>query len=535
MAELRLTGRPASPGFAEGHPFRLPDRQTAQHTKGSPLEEAQALRKAIAASISHLSDLVTGLESDAAEMIGFQIAMLEDDALAEQAFIDIDAGHSALDAWFNAIEAELQNYRNAEDEYFRARSADLEDMRELVTERLSGFASLSIPEGAIIFARDFLPSRFLSVDWSKGGAILLSEGSSTSHVAMLARTRGVPMIVGLGEIPQTDATVIVDGGLGEAIISPDQTTRSAYRERISRAEADAMAAANVANRPAITRDGVPVSIYINIADPAELDQIDKTLCDGIGLVRTEFLFGAGPDLPDEETQYKIYRRILEWADGRPVTIRTLDAGGDKPIAGLTQDGESNPFLGIRGLRLSLARPDVFRVQLRALARAAKHGVLKVMAPMVTAPDEYSEFTRLMDDEVASLRQAGIYVDRPALGMMVEVPAAAIAIDCFDADFFSIGSNDLTQYVTAAGRDNGAVADLADPSHPAMLRLFKSLSEYGIVSGREVSICGDAAGDMVHIPNLLSSGLRTLSVAPTLVGRVKLAISRLNSGDREASS
>ena len=527
MAELRLTGRPASPGIAEGLPYRLPERGAVLRAKGSPEHEADALRSAIRDAISHLSDLVTQLEADAADMIGFQIAMLEDDALAEQAFVDIGSGHSALDAWFNAIEAELQNYRSAEDEYFRARSADLEDMRELVSERMSGLGAFVIPEGAIVLARDFQPSRFLSVDWSKGGAILLSEGSPTSHVAMLARTRGVPMIVGLGDVPQTDAMVLVDGSLGEAIISPENTTRSAYRERVAKAEADAKAASRVAHKPALTRDGQPIEIHINIADPAELDQIDKTLCDGIGLVRTELLFGAGPDLPDEETQYRIYRRILEWADGRPVTIRTLDAGGDKPIAGLTLNGESNPFLGIRGLRLSLARPDIFRVQLRALARASRYGNLKVMAPMVTVPDEYTRFVSMVNEEIGALISAGTDIVRPALGMMIEVPAAAIAIDCFDAEFFSIGSNDLTQYVTAAGRDNGAVADLADPSHPAMLHLFKSISAFGNASGREVSICGDAAGDAKHIANLLASGLRKLSVAPALVGQVKLAISKLD--------
>lgn len=530
MAELRLTGRPASPGFAEGRPFRLPDRHDVQRIKGMPHEEAEALREAIRTTILHLSDLATQLESDAADMVGFQIAMLEDDALSEQAFAEIDAGYSALDAWHNAIEVELENYRSAEEEYFRARTADLEDMRELVTERLLGVAAHSIPDGAIILARDFLPTRFLSIDWSKGGAILLSEGSSTSHVAMLARTRGVPMIVGLGDVPQIDAVVLVDGELGEAIISPNDATRSVYRERIAQVEADALAASDVIHRPAITRDGKRISIYINIADPQELDQIDKKYCDGIGLVRTEFLFGEGPELPDEEAQFNIYRQILEWAEGRPVTIRTLDAGGDKPITGLTRDGESNPFLGVRGLRLSLARQDVFRIQLRALARAAIYGQLKVMAPMVTVPDEYERFTRMMDEEITKLQKIGIAARRPALGMMIEVPAAAIAIDYFNADFFSIGSNDLTQYVTAAGRDNGAVAELADPRHPAMLRLFKSIATHGHISGREISICGDAAGDIFHIPDLLGSGLRILSVAPKLVGRVKLAISRITLDD-----
>lgn len=376
MAELRLSGRPASPGFAEGRAFRMPERRAGRQIIQHHEDEAKALRHAIRASISRLNDMVQRLDDDAAELMSFQVAMLEDDALTEQAFADILAGAAAIDAWIAAIDAEIANYRNAEDEYFRARSADLEDMRDLVVEHLSGLDAIEIPAGAIVLARDFQPSRFLSADWSQGGAILLSEGSPTSHVAMLARTRGVPMIVGLGDLPDSEALILVDGGRGEAIIAPDHTTQQIYRKKQVEANAESKIAAGMATRPAITADGIPVSLYINIADPSELDQLDRNSCDGIGLVRTEFLFGSGPDLPDEETQYQIYRRIIEWADQRPVTIRTLDAGGDKPITGLTIDDESHPFLGTRGIRLSLKRPEIFRVQLRALARAAMHGRFK---------------------------------------------------------------------------------------------------------------------------------------------------------------
>lgn len=527
MAELRLSGRPASPGFAQGLPFRLPERVVATSRFGNRDQEFQALRRAIDDSVRRLNDMVSRLDADAAELIGFQIAMLEDDALAEPAFAAIDAGISANDAWLNTIEAEIAHYRSAEDEYFRARSADLEDMRDLVLDILSGNDSVEIPDGAIVLARDFQPSRFLSVDWSKGGAILLSEGSPTSHVAMLARTRGVPMIVGLGDLPDTDSFFLVDGVRGEVIIGPNDETRQNHIAKQSAHHAESEIAVTMTHRSAKTADGQSVSIYINIADPVELSGLDPSCCDGIGLVRTEFLFGSGPNLPNENAQYEIYRRIVEWAQGRPVTIRTLDAGGDKPIAGLTPDHESNPFLGTRGIRLSFARPDVFRIQLRALARAAVHGSLKVMVPMVTTPAELDRFKAMMDEEILSLRARGIRVKRPALGMMVEVPAAAIAIDCFDADFFSIGSNDLTQYVTAAGRDNGSVADLADPHHPAMLRLFATIADHGVQARREVSLCGDAAGDPQLAAALLGAGLRVLSVAPTLIGKTKLAISRVD--------
>ena len=201
---------------------------------------------------------------------------------------------------------------------------------------------------------------------------------------------------------------------------------------------------------------------MNIASPAELDSLDPGVCDGVGLVRTEFLFEGRRELPGEEAQYQAYARIVEWAAGRPVTIRTLDAGGDKPVPGLTLEGESNPFLGLRGVRLSLARPDVFRPQLRALCRAAALGPVEVMLPMVAVADELSAAAALLDEEYQRLRDAGVAARRPALGIMVETPAAAIAPDLLDADFYSIGSNDLTQYVLAAARDSAAVAALYDP-------------------------------------------------------------------------
>jgi phosphotransferase system enzyme I (PtsI) len=273
----------------------------------------------------------------------------------------------------------------------------------------------------------------------------------------------------------------------------------------------------------VTADGVQIRVMLNISDPRELADLDPAICDGIGLVRTEFLFHDRQGLPNEEQQYSIYRRIAEWAQGRPVTLRTLDAGGDKPIPGLTPAGESNPFLGVRGLRLSLAQPDVFRTQLRALARAAMHGNVKIMLPMVTQPRELAVARSILDAEVAALDAAGIPARRASLGIMIEVPAAAIAADQFDAEFFSIGSNDLTQYVAAAGRDIGAVADLADPTQPAMLRLFRCVVDAACARNIEVSLCGDAGGDPRAIPLLLAAGLRSLSMAPALVGGAKLAV------------
>jgi phosphotransferase system enzyme I (PtsI) len=241
-------------------------------------------------------------------------------------------------------------------------------------------------------------------------------------------------------------------------------------------------------------------------------------------------------LPGETTQYLAYRRLVEWAAGRPVVVRTLDVGGDKPIAGLTPEGESNPFLGLRGVRLSLKRPEVFAVQLRALARAAVHGPLKVMLPMVTVPEEVAAAGRLLAEVVADLRSRGVPCRAPPLGMMVEVPAAALAIERFDAAFYSIGTNDLTQYVTAAGRDITSVADLADPANPAVLRLIAEVARHGAATGRQVSVCGDMAGEPRYAAALLAAGIDVLSMAPNAVGPVKAALAAIRvGGDRERSA
>jgi phosphotransferase system enzyme I (PtsI) len=316
---------------------------------------------------------------------------------------------------------------------------------------------------------------------------------------------------------------LVDGDAGTVIFDPEPETRRLFEHRMSAANAARAIADAGRAKPAITADGRRITVLLNIAAPEDLADLDPAICDGIGLVRTEFLFEASQGLPDEETQYVVYRRILDWAEGRPVTIRTLDAGGDKPISGLTIDGESNPFLGLRGIRLSLSRPEVFRQQLRALARAAVHGTLKVMLPMVAVPSELDRARQLLDDEIAALRAKGIACTRPPLGIMVEVPAAALCAEDFDAGFYSIGSNDLTQYTMAAARDIGAVADLNDTGNPAVLALMARTVEAARVRGVEVSLCGDAAADTRLTKALLATGLTTLSVSPVAVARLKATI------------
>jgi len=529
-AELRLFGRSAAPGVAEGVVAVLDAAKQSRRAAGTQAEEALALRRAVAQALAEVTDLAENAAGEAADMLGFQVAMLTDDELVRPALEAVEAGESAAAAWEAAMDAEIGGYRDAGDDHFAARTADLEDIRDRVLGHLTpGAASPVIPAGSVVVAADLPISRFLAIDWARGGAIVLTQGSPTSHVAMLARARGVPMVVGLGgdAVVMAGRKALVDAATGEVVLDPTETTRMAFAAKAQTERKANAARAAFRAKPAVTKDGTRIALNLNAASVDELDGVDPAICDGVGLVRTELLFHAPGGLPDEEAQYRAYRRIVDWAEGRPVTIRTLDAGGDKPIPGVTMDGESNPFLGVRGIRLSLRNPALFRTQLRALARTSADGDLRIMLPMVTVPAELEASRKLLADALADLARDNIPAGRPKLGIMVEVPAAAIAIDQFDADFFSIGSNDLTQYVTAAGRDIGAVAELADPLNPAVMRLIASVARHGRQTGREVSLCGDAGGDPRVIGALLRAGLRSLSVAPACVGAAKQAIAAID--------
>jgi phosphotransferase system enzyme I (PtsI) len=521
---VELYGQAASPGIAAGPIVLLDGPRPSRRVGGDPKAEAAAVLQAIERAAEQLAALAASAERDAADIIGLQIALLEDEHLCEPSLEAIATGISADAAWGRILDAEITAYRGADDEYFRARAADLEDLRDRVLRLLSGVDRCAAPAGAILAGDDMSPTLFLETDWSQGGGLVLKCGSATSHVALLARARGIPMVVGVGAADlEGHREAIVHGTAGRVVLSPgsDDLERLAFERAAT--ERQAAVARQHLHRPASTADCEPAQVLINVEGPDELARIDAATCDGIGLMRTEFLFRDGQAFPDEDTQYLIYRKMLEWAGEKPVTIRTLDIGGDKPIRGLTVEGESNPFLGVRGLRLSLARPDVFRVQLRALARAAVHGRLKVMWPMVTVPDELIEARRLFEEELAALQAKGVAAARPPLGMMVEVPAPAITPELYEADFFSIGSNDLLQYLAAAARDSSAVAPLADGVLPALLRLVQGLSRFAAERRIELSICGNLASEPEKVPALLKAGLRSLSVAPAALASVKATI------------
>lgn len=534
-SEQSFAGSVASPGLALG-PLRLyaTADTIAAAPQGSPVEERRALVAAVAAAQARLSELVAVSDPMAGDILSVQIALLEDPELTAPALAAIAGGASARAAWRAAMNEQIAGYRESDNAYFRARATDLTDLRDRVGEALANTAAMVPPpqSEAILVAEDLPPSRFLETDWSCYRGAVLTQGSAASHVAMLARARGIPLLIGLDADPLalTDgAPAVLDAEGGCLIQHPAAATVDRYRRRLARLRADAAADSAFLDQPAATADGTRVQVCLNVDDPAILASVDPAGCDGIGLTRSEFLFFGEAGLPDEEMQFRAYTELLAWADGKPVTVRTLDAGGDKPVAGLTPDREANPFLGQRGLRLSLARPDVFRVQLRALARAAARGPLKVMLPMVTVPAELDRARALLQEVVDDLADDGMEARLPPLGMMVEVPAAALAIAAFDADFYSIGSNDLVQYVTAASRDNAAVADLYDPLNPAVIELIGRVVEHGATTGSEVSLCGDMAAEPDYLALLLGAGLRILSVPPAALARTKAALARCAPG------
>jgi phosphotransferase system enzyme I (PtsI) len=523
-AARRVEGRSAVPGIALGRLVRLVAAKPEARQPRSAAGEQQALADALEASKLDLVELADKVgDEDAEAILSFQIALLEDENLVTPAFALIADGEVGNKAWVAAIDPEIATYDQADDPYFRARASDLRDLRDRVLRRLAGEADQAVPSGAIVAAEDMPPSVFLATDWRDGG-LILRRGSPSSHVAILARSRGVPMIVGvdIGHL-ESGVDAVLDGDAGVLIVDPDPKLRADYDRRLAE-QSQARGAASAFTGPVLTASGEPVRLMINVTGLAELREIDPSRVDGIGLMRTEFLFQEREQLPTEEEQYRIYKQMVEWAAGKPVTIRTLDAGGDKPIAGLTESGDLNPFLGVRGVRLSLKRPDVFRLQLRALARAAVAGNLKVMIPMVTVPDELDRCRVLFQDAIDELRGEGHAAAMVPLGMMVEVPAAALAIEDFNTDFYSIGSNDLIQYVMAASRDEPLLADLARPSR-AVFNLIGHVVDHANHCGREASLCGDLAGDPQQVASLLDQGLRSFSVAPGALGPVRTAIAR----------
>ncbi|NFV81072.1 phosphoenolpyruvate--protein phosphotransferase [Magnetospirillum aberrantis] len=472
-----------------------------------------------------------GLDAKTAAIFAAQALMLEDNALLAPVRAKVVAGEaSALGAWRDAAHAVADQYAAMDDPYLRARAADLRDIAGRVERALAGQSASApiVPDPpAILVTDELLPSEAMACRPGSVLGIVAQRGSPTAHAAILIRGLGIPMVVGASPDQLFAAGLIgMDGASGEIWVDPtaeQQATITARRQALESARAADRAGAD---QPAVTRDGVAVEVLANVATAADAAAAKANGAEGVGLLRTEFAYLSFSHSPSEEEQYRALADILAPLGAGPVVVRTPDIGADKPAPYLPPRPEQNPFLGVRGVRLSLREPDFFASNLRAILRAGLGRDLWIMLPMVTVPDEVEQARALLEQAHEHLSDQGVSHAWPVcLGMMVEVPAAALCIQSFlgKVDFLSIGTNDLTQYLLAAERGNAELSELQDATHPAVLRVIGDLCAAADAVGCHVSVCGDAASNPAAAALLVGAGIRSLSVRPNQVGAIKARI------------
>jgi phosphoenolpyruvate-protein phosphotransferase len=380
-----------------------------------------------------------------------------------------------------------------------------------------------------VVAADLTPADTASLDRELALGVGTAAGSPTSHSAILARSLGIPAAVGLGEavlsVPE-GTPLLLDGDAGIVYVEPAEELAAEYERRAAAREQAARIARAAAAEPAVTKDGRRIEVVANIGSPDDVPAAIENGAEGVGLLRTEFLFLERDSMPSEDEQYAVYKRVAERLEGRSLILRTLDVGADKPLPYLPLEPEANPFLGVRGIRLALAQPELLETQLRAVLRTAAEYPLKVMFPMVATLEEFRQAKTVLADVRAALEQAG--APTPAeleVGVMIEVPAAALAAEQFapEIDFFSLGTNDLVQYTMAAERGNPSVAGLADGLHPSVLRLIRIVADAAKEHGSWAGVCGELASDPVAVPVLVGLGIAELSANAPAIPAVKQAV------------
>ena len=453
------------------------------------------------------------------------LALLDDEAMLEPAHESIDAGTTAERAWHDAAEVVAERYRALDEPLLQERAADVLDVGRRVVEALSGGPTTdAAARTGIVIAGELTPGDAATLDPALVTGIATAHGTATAHAAILARALGLPAVVGLGDAVLGIAdgtTVLIDGEAGTVQVDPPEEVQREAADRRERAERRHASARERAHELGATRDGVRVEVFANLGAAGEAAKAVELGAEGVGLLRTEFLFLDRAELPDEDEQAATLREIAVALDGRPLVVRTLDAGADKPLPALPMPPEANPFLGVRGIRLTLERRDVLATQLRAILRVAAEYPLKVMLPMVATLDEILAARGALDEA-----RADTGIDAPLeFGIMVEVPAAALAATRLAAhvDFFSLGTNDLTQYTMAAERGDERLAPLLTGPQPAVLRLVKATVDGAAAHGRWVGVCGELAGDPAAAILLAGLGVTELSMAPALVPEAKAAL------------
>ncbi|MDZ7962406.1 MAG: phosphoenolpyruvate--protein phosphotransferase [Aulosira sp. DedQUE10] len=543
-----LFGIAASPGVAIAPVVRYQPTAivpTKYHVEDVE-DEWQRLQIAIATAQQQIQALFSQAsiqigDTEAAIFVA-HLLFLEDPVLLEAVRVRIYEQHlNAEAAWQAVVDEVAASYHRLEDTYLQERVEDIVDVGQRVLRLLAGTSanSLELTEPSILVASDLTPSDTIGLDPSKILGICTTLGSATSHSAIIARTLGIPAVLGVDEgiLYLEDGTIMaLDGESGKAWVEPEPDILSileAKREAWQTVQQEALAKAH---QPAITRDGRQVNVFANIGSIADVQVALASGAEGVGLLRTEFLYLGRTSAPTQEEQLAVYQAIAQVLDQQPLIIRTLDVGGDKPLPYIKVAPEMNPFLGWRGIRLCLDHPDLFKTQLRAILRASHGHNIKIMLPMIASITEVRAAKAIFNEVQAELRQANIPFDAAMeVGIMVEVPSAVAIADqlATEVDFFSIGTNDLSQYVMAGDRNNPRVANLTDALHPAILRMVQQTVQAGHGAGIWVGLCGELAADAAATAILLGLGLDELSVNPQAIPILKQAIAQLSISECQA--
>ncbi|MEG8033121.1 phosphoenolpyruvate--protein phosphotransferase [Sphingomonas aurantiaca] len=530
-ADGRLPGVTASPGIAIGQAglFRLAEIAVVREGADATTERT-ALDAALATVADRLatkSATATGAER---AILTAHTALLDDPTLTDDAHAAITRGDSAAYAFRTAIRAQADALHATGDARLAERADDMLDLERQVLRALAGEdldERLSFPPGTILLADDLLPSHLLGLDTASIVGFCVERGGPTSHVAILAATMGLPALVAMGPALAEIAAgtpLVLDAGAGLLHVAPDAATRATAQTAFDAQTERRRAALANAARECRTQDGVRIEAFANLGSADDAESAARNGAEGCGLLRTEFLFLERDSAPSVEEQTADYQRIADTLDGRPLIVRLLDIGGDKPAPYLPIAAEENPALGLRGIRVGLAHPEMLDAQLRAILAVRPAGQCRIMVPMIASLAELRAVRTALDAAAAATG----HTEPVALGIMIETPAAAITADLLasEADFLSIGTNDLTQYALAMDRGNPAVASDLDGLHPAVLRLIARTCEGGAVHGKWTGVCGGLASDPLAVPILIGLGVTELSSAPALVPEIKALVATL---------